>query len=833
MAEINENMEDLNRSIQELSLILVNFGNNVSSASTSAKNAATNLKDASSVFSRSVGNVSKGLTDTIANSIKGIKDLSIAARDAGNEFTFASQSINIVAGAAASTAKQFGTLGKGTGFVIEAFSSLAQHVLSFGTSALEAKDIISSLGAYGKISSDEIRKLAENSQMYNGDVIKYARTIRSLNTDITALGGSVVQGINTFGKLAHITDEQRIQYQRLGITTDDLIAMTRDYVSLQSQSASFVSQEMIASNRLRKYTQEYTDNLITLAELTGGDIETKSRQAREANQIQELQTKYAQMSMEAQEKRAQGDEKSAIALENQIATMQKVMAEVSSMGSSAHTAAMANYLATRTINENNVLLTNQRFPLEELTKSIEQGSYKTGFALDNMRNGVMENVKTLGFAASHNKDVYRDFIGTTQGVAFSTKFLGKNFQDVTTTIERERLEREKGLSGKDPLEETRIEFQNVMKELQKFVSNFMQTLQNVLLPSIQNFAQWLRVGAEQLNQYLPKFETFMRETLTKLKSVIQEFEYSSKEILPIIIEAIGSIIPFAGPLVEKAREARLAARPRPSVSEEPSTEYKPSYLGTSTAGAGRGTVVPPMASQSNIGSDFLESYLRKTAMVESSGRADARNPRSSATGLYQFTESTWLGTVKQMGKDYTLADRTDPVKSREVMEFFTKSNQQKLASFLGRQPNEAELYAAHFLGSDGAIKFLGQVQRDPNVSIRSIVGEREFASNQEVFTSNGRTKTAGEIFDWMNKKMSTGVQMPASVSTPKFNYGSLIPPSPGTQTGNVLSTSSARVEAAVPQYATEIFSMLDRILDKLSKTLDVQEDILKYAKMKS
>src|SRR5919206_1206699 len=42
-------------------------------------------------------------------------------------------------------------------------------------------------------------------------------------------------------------------------------------------------------------------------------------------------------------------------------------------------------------------------------------------------------------------------------------------------------------------------------------------------------------------------------------------------------------------------------------------------------------------------------YLLKTALRESNLDPDAKAPTSSATGLFQFIDQTWLGTLKRDG----------------------------------------------------------------------------------------------------------------------------------------------------------------------------------------
>src|SRR3954466_8245951 len=137
------------------------------------------------------------------------------------------------------------------------------------------------------------------------------------------------------------------------------------------------------------------------------------------------------------------------------------------------------------------------------------------------------------------------------------------------------------------------------------------------------------------------------------------------------------------------------------------------------------------------GVDF--KYLVAQAGQESSFKPDAKASSSSASGLYQFIESTWLNMIRDKGADYGLghlsekidasagaprvADastrreilglRNDPTVSAAMAAEFAKSNRTQLERDRGRPANATDLYMAHFLGANGASKFLGALDATP------------------------------------------------------------------------------------------------------------------------
>src|SRR5713226_5246504 len=124
-------------------------------------------------------------------------------------------------------------------------------------------------------------------------------------------------------------------------------------------------------------------------------------------------------------------------------------------------------------------------------------------------------------------------------------------------------------------------------------------------------------------------------------------------------------------------------------------------------------------------------YLLATAKVESDLNPDLMMRSSSATGLFQFIEQTWLATLKQGGPAfgygnyanaiartpsgrYVVADpalraeimrlRKDPTANALMGGVVTQQNAAQLAKRIGRMPSEGELYVAHFFGPYAAAK---------------------------------------------------------------------------------------------------------------------------------
>jgi hypothetical protein len=145
-------------------------------------------------------------------------------------------------------------------------------------------------------------------------------------------------------------------------------------------------------------------------------------------------------------------------------------------------------------------------------------------------------------------------------------------------------------------------------------------------------------------------------------------------------------------------------------------------------------------------------YYERLKMAESSGRADVKSKTSSATGHHQFIEGTWKALTTKYNKPYTLDDRKDPAKSLEVAKLFTEENKSSLQKALKREPTDTELYAAHFLGTSGAKKFL---MASPFTKASKVVNKNQVKSNKNIFYDGktGKERTVSEVYEILKKKI--------------------------------------------------------------------------------
>ena len=170
------------------------------------------------------------------------------------------------------------------------------------------------------------------------------------------------------------------------------------------------------------------------------------------------------------------------------------------------------------------------------------------------------------------------------------------------------------------------------------------------------------------------------------------------------------------------------------------------------------------------GVDF--GFLLGAARRESGYDPSAKAPTSSAVGLFQFVEQTWLSTLKRHGAEHgyaryaqliargpdgryhaidgqaraaVMALRLDPHAAALMAGEMTADHAAWLRQKIGRPPTAGELYIAHFLGVDGAARLIEAAPVTPKADAAAMFPAPAHA-NPGVFHHGGKAVTLAQLY---------------------------------------------------------------------------------------
>jgi hypothetical protein len=222
-------------------------------------------------------------------------------------------------------------------------------------------------------------------------------------------------------------------------------------------------------------------------------------------------------------------------------------------------------------------------------------------------------------------------------------------------------------------------------------------------------------------------------------------------------------------------------------------------------------------------------YLLATARVESDLNPNLTMRSSTATGLFQFIEQTWLGTLKQAGPAFgygnyanaisqTASGRyvvADPALRNEIMQLrkdpaanalmggvFTQQNAAVLASRLGRTPSEGELYIGHFFGPYAGAKAIALARSNPTANAAEIFPAAAAANRPIFYDKQGNARSIAGVRDELIRRYQVArAQAPATAFASNPPRPSAPIPNPATSLATGAATGTPRPAAPTPAQA--------------------------------
>ena len=162
------------------------------------------------------------------------------------------------------------------------------------------------------------------------------------------------------------------------------------------------------------------------------------------------------------------------------------------------------------------------------------------------------------------------------------------------------------------------------------------------------------------------------------------------------------------------------------------------------------------------------TLLDQIARRESSYNPDAKNPNSSASGLFQFIKGTWDGTKAKYGAAFGVPDDAspfDPKHASVMAAALTKENALVIKQMTGKDATNGELYVAHFMGSKGAVNLITANEKQPDAPAAAMFPSEAAANPTIFYDKEGMPRSVAQVYANLTEMKGGDGQAPAQTQT--------------------------------------------------------------------
>lgn len=241
--------------------------------------------------------------------------------------------------------------------------------------------------------------------------------------------------------------------------------------------------------------------------------------------------------------------------------------------------------------------------------------------------------------------------------------------------------------------------------------------------------------------------------------------------------------------------------------------------------------------------------LLASAAAESGLRPGAKAAGSSASGMFQFIEQTWLEALRQYGPAHGLAAEAaavvsrngrltvdDPQLRRHILDLRQDPRVSallagdslhaiagRLGAVLGRAPDVAETYLGHFLGAGGAVQMLQAARATPGRPAADLLPQAAQANPQMFAGPDGKPLSVAQFIDKVRARLAhayaeLGSAMPQGGITASAAPSRADPPEAGATGWGSGSPNASHVTGAPERMMlntlAEVFVRVDRGLTR-------------------
>ncbi len=434
----------------------------------SATNSGTMAQQANAKAANDLAKAQANYGSALTSATASVVSLGKSFLSAEKGFTKFGTGISSAGDAALSLGKNFGIVGMALGGLVKGFTMVAEAAFKQTDASLKAVDDLSSVGGAGQFTSKEVLQMGHKMGLTSANLDVFTKAAKSVGTGLTSLAGNAGDGIKEFAKLTTVSSETRQQFQRMGVSQEELMERQADFVKLQEQSSQMITKRMKADGTVQQLSLQYAESLTIISSITGRNAKEAAEGQKRAKARADIQMKQLMMQREEESLRKQNRGDEADNIKKQRLIQDQILNAAEQTGDAQLLAATQSKLATGAYTEQSASLLRLGIDVDKIQSDAAKKSLaqieKEGLAGEAAANyqetytkKVGETVDRLGSGLVYSEKNMEAFGLNMASLGYTAKNSETDFKE-RNRIAREEIEKNKKGTGKaatDPAQNAR------------------------------------------------------------------------------------------------------------------------------------------------------------------------------------------------------------------------------------------------------------------------------------------------------------------------------------------------------------------------------------------
>jgi len=425
------------------------------------------------------------MRNALNNGIQSVKGFGSALFDATTGLEKYSKGLNSLGDSALDMGMLFGRAGLAVGLFTKALTAVGSAALKQADAALKARDELVKIGNAGSITAKQTLEMGHAAGLTSKNLDLLIKPIQRSSEALATLSGTASEGTESFKGMVNVGENTRMAYRRLGLSVGELIDNQSQYLNLQKLSGSQLTARERTEAGLRAASLKYTDNLLTLANITGKNVDQIKKEQEMAAVNLQVQLKNLEINKKIRDAEEAGNYVLAAQLRKEQETRNEFIQGLASTTDPQTLAGMQQFLTTGLVTELVAPLRLAGISIEDFKRRIESGEdsakvladFQTEYARGIERNGLI-----LQTSASVSEDAAKQFLLTTDSLQATNRILNKD-QQAALAQSRENIEKGKK-AGTDAAATTAAAIESSERLLQQGVDKLLLSV-NPLFKSFE------------------------------------------------------------------------------------------------------------------------------------------------------------------------------------------------------------------------------------------------------------------------------------------------------------------------------------------------------------